>query len=73
MDLVAINSDGELYAPHGVTEIPQLAPGVAEDPVKDNSSGMLPLTVRQRAGVIASSATEGRDAFYALDGTLLTY
>lgn len=34
---------------------------------------MLPLTVRQRAGVIASSATEGRDAFYALDGTLLTY
>lgn len=73
MDLIAINDDGELYAPHGITDTPQLAPGQADDPVKSNTSGLLPLTARQRARVIATSSSEGREPFYALDGTLTTY
>lgn len=73
MDLIAINDDGELYAPHGITDTPQLAPGVADDPAKSNTVGLLPLTARQRARVIATSSDNGREAFYALDVNLTTY
>lgn len=73
MDLIAINEDGELYAPHGVTDTPQLAPGVAPDPVRDNDAGLYPLTVRQRGRVVASSEMPGRNGFYALDESLLTH
>lgn len=73
MDLLAINGEGELYAPHGVTDTPQYAPGVSSSPEVSNATGMLPLTERQRAMVRVSSHTEGREGFYALDGTLTTF
>ena len=58
MDLLAINGEGELYAPHGVTDTPQYAPGVSSSPEVSNATGMLPLTERQRAMVRVSSHTE---------------
>ncbi len=73
MDLLAINADGEIYAPHGVTETPQLAPGVAADPVACNSAGLYPLTCRQRGRVWATSKLDGREPFYALDESMLTF
>ncbi len=73
MDLLAINEDGELYAPHGITDTPQFAPGLAPDPVSANDAGLYPLTARQRGRVVASSAAPGRNGFYALDESLLTY
>ncbi len=73
MDLLAINEEGELYAPHGVTDTPQFAPGSRPDPVTGNDAGLYPLTARQRGRVTASSAAPGRNGFYALDESLLTY
>ncbi len=73
MDLLAINRDGELYAPHGVTETPQFAPGVAADPVQCNSPGLYPLTCRQRGNVHATSSVPGHEPFYALDESMLTF
>ena len=70
MNLLAINGEGELYAPHGVTDTPQYAPGVSSSPEISNATETPPLTERQRAMVMVSSHTEGRDGFYALDGTL---
>lgn len=73
MDLIAINKEGELYAPHGVTVTPQFGPGVKTDPVSDNSTGTLPLTTRQRAMSRASSHSEGHEGFFALDDSMLTF
>ena len=73
MDLLAVNGDGELYAPHGITDTPQYAPGVMADPVAANDTGLLPLTHRQRAMIRASTCASGREPFYAVDSSLLTY
>lgn len=73
MDLIAVNEDGELYAPHGITDIPQYAPGISPDPVRSNTAGLLPLTERQRAVIRASSHAPGREPLYAVDASLLTY
>ena len=73
MDLIAIDENGELYAPHGVTTTPQFGPGVSPDPVKNNSPGLLPLTTRQRAMCRATSHTEGHEGFFALDDSMLTF
>lgn len=73
MDLIAVNGDGELYAPHGITDTPQYAPGVAADPVSANDTGLLPLTHRQRAMLRASTAAPGREPLYAVDSSLLTW
>ncbi len=73
MDEIAIDENGELYAPHGVTDTPQYAPGVCGTSVVSNATGLYPLTVRQRGQVVASSAAPGRNGFYALDESLLTY
>lgn len=72
MDLIAINKDGELYAPHGVTNVPQYSPGVISDAVNDqNDLGYLNLSEGIRPK--ASSHFEGREAIYATDGSSLTY
>lgn len=73
MDLLAINEDGEIYAPHGVTDTPQFAPGYMPDPVKENSAGLYPLTCRQRGMVRASSFVYGHEPFYALDESMQTF
>ncbi len=73
MDLIAINEDGELYAPHGITNTPQFGPGVVADPVANNSTGLLPLTARQRAMCRATSHAEGHEGFFALDDNMLTF
>ena len=73
MDLIAINEDGELYAPHGITTTPQFGPGVKKDPVSDNSAGVLPLTARQRAMCRATSHAPGHEGFFALDDSMLTF
>ncbi|MBQ7822363.1 MAG: family 43 glycosylhydrolase [Clostridia bacterium] len=73
MDLIAINDDGELYAPHGVTCTPQFGPGVKDDPVTDNGTGLLPLISRQRAMSRATSHAPGHEGFFALDDSMLTF
>ena len=73
MDLIDINEDGELYAPHGITDTPQFAPGVSADPVKENSANLYALTARQRGWTKVSSKKEGREPFYALDESLQTF
>ncbi|MBR6427200.1 MAG: family 43 glycosylhydrolase [Clostridia bacterium] len=73
MDLIAVNGDGELYAPHGITDTPQYAPGQAADPVITNSPGLYSLTSRQRTMSRASSHIYGREPMYALDESLLTF
>ncbi len=71
MDLVAVNEDGELYCPHGVTETPQYAPGYTANPVENNCPGYYPLNTHYRP--TASSCKEGREPLYACDGSNLTY
>ncbi|MBE6572245.1 MAG: hypothetical protein E7656_08360 [Ruminococcaceae bacterium] len=73
MDVLAINKDGELYAPHGVSDTPQYGPGVADDPVLCNDAGLYPLTLYQRNKTKASSQMSGHEAFYALDESMLTF
>lgn len=73
MDLIAVNEDGELYAPHGATSVPQFGPGVKADPVSCNSANVLPLTTRQRAMCRASSHAPGHEGFFALDDSMLTF
>lgn len=65
MDLVAIDENGELYCPHGVTGTPQYAPGYIANPVENNSPALLSLTGAVRP--TASSAKEGHPAIYATD------
>ncbi len=65
MDLVAVDENGELYCPHGVTDTPQYVPGYAPDAIAENSPGLLNLTAAMRPE--ASSTAPGRDALYAVD------
>ncbi len=74
MDLIAINHDGELWAPHGVTETPQYGPGVVPDAATgSNDPGLYPLTTYMLHKATASSAVPGRDPLYALDESPLTW
>ena len=68
MDRVYINEDGELCCT-GVTDTPQYAPGE----IREGDTGLLPLTFQLRARVKASSMTEGRESFYALEQNLNTW
>ncbi len=70
MDLVAIDENGEMYCPHGVTDTPQYAPGYAENPTQCNSPGLYPLNVCER--VFASSEKLGMESLYACDGNNLS-
>ncbi len=71
MDLVAVDKNGELYAPHGVTDTPQYQPGKVENCVENNCPKWLNLTGGSRPQV--SSAKEGRDALYAVDESKITW
>jgi len=72
MDLVAVDENGELYCPFGVTDTPQYIPGLVEDPLTDgNSPGYLPISKRWRQ--TASSALPGRDSIYATDESSITW
>jgi hypothetical protein len=76
MDPVGFDAQGNMYV-RSVSETPQWAPGVVADPVRDGDSGSIPLTVNklramnQRGGF--SSQKPGRDAAYAVDGSLGTW
>ena len=72
MDLVAVDENGELYCPNGVTDTPQYIPGYRKDPVSEgNSPGLYPLTGWCRPD--ASSAKSGREPIYACDESCLTW
>ncbi len=71
MDLVAVDENGELYCPHGVTDTPQYIPGYASDPAENNSPGLVNLTASMRP--VASGEAPGRDALYAVDESNLTF
>ncbi len=70
MDPIGIDENGELYCP-AVTETPQYAPGVLNNPEQGNSAGLLPLTFLQRP--TASSFAKGREPFYATDDSVFTW
>lgn len=71
MDLVAVDKNGELYAPHGVTDTPQYRPGYKKNCVKNNDYGYVSLTGGVRGE--ASSHATGRDAVYATDENNLSF
>lgn len=72
MDLVAVDENGELYCPYGVTDTPQYVPGYRNNPViEGNSPGWYPLTGWCRPE--GSSEKPGRDALYACDESSLTW
>ncbi len=71
MDLVAVDENGELYCPFGVTDTPQYVPGYISDPLKGNSPEYCSLTGGIRP--VASSWKEGREALYATDENNLSY
>ncbi len=71
MDLVAVDPEGELYCPHGVTDTPQYVPGYAPDPVACNAPDFVSVTGGVRPTV--SSAAPGRDAVYATDEHNLSF
>lgn len=63
MDLCAIDENGELYCPHGVTDTPQYIPGYRADAIQENSPHLVSLTGGIRP--TASSEKEGHLAIYA--------
>lgn len=67
MDRVAVDENGELYCPAGVTDSPQQGPLSRQT----GSAGLYNLTEKMRP--VASSNTAGRDAMYATDGSNLTF
>ncbi len=71
MDLVAVDENGELYCPHGVTDTPQYIPGYQADPVCCNSLDYVNLTGGTRPRV--SSTAPGRDGIYATDENNLSF
>lgn len=71
MDLVAVDENGELYCPHGVTDTPQYSPGKVSNYEKDNSPSWFNLTGGSRPEV--SSVKDGRDAIYAVDESKITW
>jgi hypothetical protein len=70
MDPLGIDENGELFCP-ALTETPQFAPGVLENPETGNDTGLLPLTFFQP--VTATSHVEGRDPIYATDDSAITW
>lgn len=72
MDMVAVDKNGELYCPFGVTDTPQYAPGYIKNPLtQGNSPCLYNLTAGTRP--TASSAAEGRNAIYATDESNLSW
>ena len=72
MDLIAVDENGELYCPFGVTDTPQYAPGYIQAPLSEgNSPRLYNLTAATRP--IASSVAEGRSAIYATDENNLSW
>ncbi|MGQ9633127.1 MAG: family 43 glycosylhydrolase [Bryobacteraceae bacterium] len=76
MDPVGFDAQGNPYV-RSVSETPQWAPGDVADPVRDGDSGSIPLTVNKMRAMNQrgsfSSQKPGRDAAYAVDGTLGTW
>ncbi len=72
MDPIGVDENGELYCP-GVTDTPQLGFGEAENPMEDNSAGLLPLTFLNRQCSGSSSWINGRETIYAFDESILTW
>lgn len=72
MDPVAVDENGELYCPNGVTQTPQYAPTENTD-IREgmNSTKDLSLTAWNRPK--ASSEKECREAFYASDESSITW
>lgn len=70
MDPLGIDENGELYCP-AVTDTPQFAPGVLENPEKGNDAGLLPLSFMMRPTV--TSAAPGREGIYSVDDSVLTW
>lgn len=68
MNLVKVDENGELYCPHGITDVPTIAPGQINAGAK---AGYLPLNGWCRP--TASSSAPGRDSLYACDGSALTW
>jgi len=69
-DPVYIDEHGDL-ACKAVTETPQWAPGIVEDPVNEGDTGLICVTGRRRP--VASSSSPGRDALYATDEDLMSW
>ena len=70
MDPVGFDDEGNMYI-LGPSETPQFAPGVVTDPVKDNSAGLLPLSVNEY--VSASGYMPGHEPVYAVDNYIRTW
>ena len=62
IDRVAVDENGELYCPSGVTDTPQSMTG-----------GLRRWNLTERLRPAASSCAPGRDALYATDGSNLTF
>ena len=72
MDMIAVDENGELYCPFGVTDTPQYAPGYIKAPLADgNSPCLYNLTGGTRP--TASSSAEGRNPIYATDESNLSW
>lgn len=72
MDLVAVDDNGELYCPFGVTDTPQYVPGYRKNPLAEgNSPGYVSLTGGLRP--VVSSAVSGREGVYATDENNLSF
>ena len=68
MDRMEIDENGEIWCP-GMTGTPQYGPCQPEK----GDAGLVPLTFFQRFSCRASSQTDGHEAFYALDDSMLTH
>jgi hypothetical protein len=72
MDPVGLDEKGNLFV-KGPTETPQWAPGVVDNPTRQNDSGSIPLTVNKiramRAQSTFSSERPGHEAPYAVDNS----
>ena len=72
MDMVAVDENGELYCPFGVTDTPQYVPGKIKNPLETgNSPGYLSLTAK--GFPTATSCMPGRDSIYATDESSITW
>jgi xylan 1,4-beta-xylosidase len=75
MDPVGFDSDGNMFV--NVSETPQWAPGVVDDPARRGDSGSLPLTVGKMRAMNQqgefSSQRPGHEAAYAVDNSALTW
>ena len=70
VDPAGLDADGNLFV-RGASEVPQWAPGLLARPQDGNDAGLLPVTRSKIAR--ASSSAPGRDALYAIDGSMLTF